>query len=59
MTRPMIPRFEPEVIATGVRKFGDVAKVATAAIKRLMIHGIKLTNQMAKLVPLPAPNFAA
>jgi hypothetical protein len=45
MTRPTIPRFEPEVIAAGARKSG-VSKGATTGLKRLMIHGVTLMSQM-------------
>lgn len=48
MTRPVIPQFEPEVIAAGLRKSGDVAQVATTALKGLMIHGVRLTSQRGK-----------
>ena len=44
MARPMIPRFEPEVIAAAVRKFGDDAKAATTSLKRL-IPGVRLVSQ--------------
>ena len=47
MTRPMIPRFEPEMIAAGVRKFRYDAKVATTSLKRLIVHGVRLASRGA------------
>jgi hypothetical protein len=49
-TRPIIPRFEPEIVACEARRryFGDDEKAATTSIKSLEFEGVLLSSRYDK-----------
>ena len=50
MREPVVPRFEPEVVASAARKTwrGDDEKVATTSVSSLIVDGVAITSRYDK-----------
>jgi len=50
MNEPVVPRFEPEVVASAARKKwrGDDEKVATTSVSNLVVDGVVISSRYGK-----------